>query len=272
MRGEARLEAARGPHPAADRGLRAVHVDHGRPQARRGARDPRAELPDPRRARGGDEAGRLPRVHDLDRVARLPRREGPEALPRGDGPGLHALQDEGEPRPRGQPAPRRAHARGDRPGAAAQHGREPVLGRGRGHRAGEGPRALRPVVDRGAHEPRRRARPRHDREGHRPDQGRDRRDVPEPGDVQAAAAGGCPRLLPDRRLPGGRRERGARDPAARREVRGAGLPARGRRRPLRVRAAPGHLRLHRREPLDRGPPLRVRRPPPRALRRSGAHA
>ena len=42
--------------------------------------------------------------------------------------------------PRGQPAPRRADARRDRPRAAAQHGREPVLGRGRGDRAGEGAR------------------------------------------------------------------------------------------------------------------------------------
>ena len=49
---------------------------------------------------------------------------------------------------------------------------------GRGDRAGEGARRVRPVVDRGAHEPRRRARPRRDREGHRADQGRDRRDVP----------------------------------------------------------------------------------------------
>ena len=40
-----------------------------------------------------------------------------------------------EPRPRGEPPPRRAHARGDRPRAAAQHGREPVLGRRRGDRA-----------------------------------------------------------------------------------------------------------------------------------------
>ena len=46
------------------------------------------------------------------------------------------------------------------------------------------------------------------------------------------------RLLPDRRLPARRRERGARRAAAGREVRRPGLPARRRRRPVRVRAAP----------------------------------
>ena len=71
-------------------------------------------------------------------------------------------------------------------------------------------------------------------------------------------------------LPAGRGERGARGAAAGGEVRRAGLPARGRRRPVRVRAAPRDLRLHRGQRLDREPRRRVRRPPPRALRRPGA--
>ena len=39
---------------------------------------------DARRARGGDAPGRLPRLHHLDRLARLSRREGAAAVPRGD--------------------------------------------------------------------------------------------------------------------------------------------------------------------------------------------
>ena len=46
------------------------------------------------------------------------------------------------------------------------------------------------------------------------------------------------RLLPDRRLPAGRRQRGARRAADGGQVRRAGLPARRRRRPVRARAAP----------------------------------
>ena len=53
------------------------------------------------------------------------------------------------------------------------------------------------------------------------------------------------------------------------EARSPGLPARGRRRPVRVRPAPRDLRLHRGQRLARRAGRRVRRPPPRALRRSG---
>ena len=50
------------------------------------------------------------------------------------------------------------------------------------------------------------------------------------------------------------------------------LPARGRRRPVRVRAAPVDVRLHRGVRHDGGPRDRVRRSPARALRGSGAHS
>ena len=50
----------------------------------------------------------------------------------------------------------------------------------------------------------------------------------------------------DRRRPRRRRQRERRDPAARRQVRRARLPARGRRRPVRGGAAPGDVRLRRR--------------------------
>ncbi len=94
-RGQARLEAARGPDAAADGGLRSLQLDHRRADARRGARDPGAESRDSRGARGRDATRRLSGLHHLDRLARLPRREGEAPVPRGDRAGLHALQDEG---------------------------------------------------------------------------------------------------------------------------------------------------------------------------------
>ena len=69
--------------------------------------------------------------------------------------------------------------------------------------------------------------------------------------LQAALPGRGDRRLPARRLPDRRRERGDRSALARGEVRDPGLSARGRRRSLRVRAAPGVLRLHRRERVAR---------------------
>ena len=59
--------------------------------------------------------------------------------------------------------------------------------------------------------------------------------------------------LPDRRLPGRRRQREHRDPAARGEVRRAGVPARRRRRAVRDRPAPGDVRLPRRQRQHRRP-------------------
>ena len=70
----------------------------------------------------------------------------------------------------------------------------------------------------------------------------------------------------------GGRQREPRDPAARGEVRRAGLPARRRRRPVRARPAPVDVRLRRGLRHDRGPRHRVRRPPPRALHRPGGDA
>ena len=78
------------------------------------------------------------------------------------------------------------------------------------------------------------------------------------------------RLLPDRRLPPRRGQRGARGAAAGGQVRRAGVPARRRARPVRVRAAPLGHRLRVRQRLARRPHDRVRRPPARALRASGA--
>src|SRR5262249_45880345 len=85
----------------------------------------------------------------------------------------------------------------------------------------------------------------------------------------AAAAGWCDRRVPAGLLPARRRQRGARRAAPRREVRRAGVPARRRRRPLRVRAARVDVRLRLGRRVARGPGLRVRGSPPRALRRPG---
>ena len=84
-----------------------------------------------------------------------------------------------------------------------------------------------------------------------PDSGRHGRARPEPRDLQAALPGRGDRRLPDRRVPRRRRQRGDRGAAAGGEVRRPGLPARGRRRPLRVRPAPRVLRLHRGQRLAR---------------------
>ncbi len=149
--------------------------------------------------------------------------------------------------------------RGARPRRHADDGCEPGLGRRRGDRVDAAARAPRPVVDRGADEPRRRARSRAHPPRGRSDPRRDRRARPEPRDLQAAVPGRGDRRLPDRRLPHRRRQRGDRRAPAGGEVRRPRLPARRRRRPLRVRAAPRLLRLHRGQRLARAPGRRVGR-------------
>ena len=124
-----------------------------------------------------------------------------------------------------------------------RHRRQPALERRRGHRLDQGARRVRPVLDRGADQPRRRPRPRRDPQGRRPGQGRHRRARPEPHHLQAAAPGRRHRRPADRRGPRRRCQREPRDPAARGQVRRAGLPARGRRRPVRTRPAPVDVRL-----------------------------
>src|SRR5216683_2810525 len=70
-------------------------------------------------------------------------------------------------------------------------------------------------------------------------------------------------------MPAGRLERSSRGAVARGQVRRPRLPARRRRRPLRVRAAHLDLRLRRRQRLARESRARVRGAPARALRRPG---
>ena len=74
---------------------------------------------------------------------------------------------------------------------------------------------------------------------------RHRRALRQPRAVQAAAAGPRDQLLPDRQLPSWRRERKPGRHPDGGEVRHAGVPARRRRGPVRVRAAPLDVRFHR---------------------------
>jgi hypothetical protein len=79
-------------------------------------------------------------------------------------------------------------------------------------------------------------------------------------------------LLPSRRLPPWRRQRGTGCAAVGGEVRNSGVSPRRRRRSLRVRAALGGLRLLVRERLTGEPHRRVRGSPARTLHRSCGHA
>ena len=114
------------------------------------------------------------------------------------------------------------------PGPDARGRRQPALGRRRGDRLDARARAARPVLDRGADQPRRHPRARRDRPGGGPDPGRHRRARPQPGDVQAAAPGRGDRRLPGRRLParwGQRGPRRAADGGQVRRARSARTPA-----------------------------------------------
>ena len=202
-------------------------------------------------------------------LARLRRREAHPARRRGRRRRLPADQAEGRRRPRRRRTPLPCRPPGRRPRHPHGDRRQPALGRRRGDPLDQGARRVRPVLDRGAHQPRRHPRPRRDPQGRRPGQGRHRRARPEPDRLQAAPPGRRRRRPPDRRGPRRRRQREPRDPAARGQVRRAGLPARGRRRPVRTRPAPVDVRLRRPLRHHRGPGHRVRRPSARPLPRPG---
>ncbi|CAD9218221.1 hypothetical protein BCEN4_120066 [Burkholderia cenocepacia] len=241
-----------------------------RPAAPAGARQGRAD----RRA----GARRLPVLHDVGRLARLQRRQAAPAVPRGGGRRFRVREAESRREPRRRHPPRDDRARGDRPRPQADDRREPGVGSRRGDRLGARARVRAAVVHRGADEPRRRRRASQDPRGDRAGAGRDRRDVPEPRAVQAVHRARRDRRRADRRVPARRRERNPRGDADGREIRAAGVPARGRRRAVRIRAASvdDRLRVHfRYEGRARD---RVRRSPARAFRRTvrgarrGVHA
>src|SRR5215212_725581 len=88
------------------------------------------------------------------------------------------------------PSPARALAPATpRPGSGSWRARGSSLGRKRGHREHEATFGVRPVLDRRANEPRRRARPRHDREGGGTRRRRHGRALPESRPLQATLQG-----------------------------------------------------------------------------------
>ncbi len=104
--------------PARDRGAGRLALHDGRAHPRRRAPRARPAGAHARRARGGAARARLPRLHDVGRLARLLRRQDPAPVPRGAGRRLHALQDQGGRRPRRRhPSRRRWCARRSAPAA-----------------------------------------------------------------------------------------------------------------------------------------------------------
>ena len=136
----------------------------------------------------------------------------------------------------------------------------------------EGAGAVRSLVDRGADQSRRRARAR------RASRGRSRRSRVATGEVcqnrvmfkQLLQADAIRYVQVDSCRMGGVNEALAVMLMAH-KFGEAGVPARRRRRAVRVRAAPVDLRLHRGQRLAGGSRVRVRRPSARALRRSVHH-
>lgn len=160
------------------------------------------------------------------RLARLRRRQAHPPRPPGRRRRLPSDQAEGRRRPRRRHPALPGGPRRRGPGRADRDRRQPALGHRRGDPLDPGPRRVRPLLDRGAHQPRRHPRPRRRPRGGRPGQGRHRRARPQPRRLQTAPPGGRPRHPPARRGPRRGRQREPRDPAARRQVRGPRLPAR----------------------------------------------
>ena len=161
-RGQAALEAARRHVARGDR--RAASTSATSPTPSRPTRRSRScggSAPTrPQREREMRRA-RLPGLHHLRRLARLPRREGPRVSVARRWPraGTHFKIKVG--RDLDDDIRRAGLIREEiGPERQADDGRQPGVGRRRGDRADARARALRSVVDRGADEPRRRARPR----------------------------------------------------------------------------------------------------------------
>ena len=192
--------------------------------------------PAPRRAvaraassRAGARRVGLPRVYDVGRLARLRRRQGRGARPRSAiADGLPPREDEGWRRSRVGRPPRRPDPRELGADGILMMDANQVWG------VDEAIAAMRIAL---------RSDPwwieeptspddvlgsRPDPAGDRARPGRDGRARPEPRHLQAAVPGRGDRLLPARRLPGRRRERGDRDHADGGEVRDPGVPPRGR--------------------------------------------
>ena len=153
------------------------------------------------------EAERLPLLHDERRMARLLRRQAAAALPGGGRLRLPAHQAQGRREHRRRHPAARHRARGHRMGRQPDDRRQPGLGRARGDRVGVAARRVQAALDRGADQPRRRARSRGGPRRRRADRRRHRRARHEPRAVQADVPGRGDRLLPARRGAAGERER-----------------------------------------------------------------
>ena len=133
-------------------------------------------------------------------------------------------------------------------------------------------RAVRPVLDRGADQPRRRPRPRRHPRAASPVKVATGEHVANRVVFKQLLQADAVDFVQIDAARVGRGQREPRDPAARRQVRRAGLPARRRRRAVRAGPAPVDVRLRRGLRQLGGPGHRVRRPPPRALRRPGGRS
>ena len=202
-RGQAAVEAVVGPFAGAARRARRLPVPDRRAHARRGAGDPAARRARPRGARGPAPARRLSRLHHDARLARLLRREArPPVHARPSRPATSRSSSRSAPTSTTTSA-----ACGSRARPAGRTSASPSTPTSAGTSAtrcagSARSRPFDPVLDRGADEPGRRARPRRDPARGGADPGRDRRARAEPRDVQAADAGRGDRHRPDRRGPG----------------------------------------------------------------------
>ena len=213
---------------------------------RRGHRAAARRRADPRRAdRGARGPRRLPLLHHDRRMARLLRREAPPSASGGRRRRLPPCQAQGRRRPGGRhPALRiarevigwdanlmiDANQVWDVPEAIEWMSRlaefDPLWI--------EEPTSPDDILGHAAI-----------RQAVAPDRRRHRRARHEPGAVQADVPGRGDRLLPAGRGPARQRQRDPLGLLHGREVRGPGVPARGRRRALRARPAPVDLRLRR---------------------------
>ena len=198
------------------------------------------------RAHRSPQGRGLSLLHHLGRLARLLEREADAAGARGRRGRLQPHQDEGRARSRRRhPPAARSCAAIMGPDRWLMIDANQVWEVGQAIDWVNALQTLRPLLHRGADQPRRRRGPPQDPRGDRAGEGRDRRDVPEPHPLQAVHHPRRHRHRADRRLPHRRAQRGAGGAADGGQVRAAGLAACRRRRPVRIRPAPVDDRLSR---------------------------
>ena len=161
-RRQAAVAAARRHDARAAGGCRRPALPLRRDHPRRGHRDAHRAGAHPGEADRGARGQRLPVLHDERGMAGLLRRQAAPALPGGGRLRIPAHQAQGRREHRRRHPAARHRARGHRLGRQPDDRRQPGLGRPRGDRMGEPARRVQAALDRGADQPRRRARPRGD--------------------------------------------------------------------------------------------------------------